>query len=72
MYRNWNGVNPKNNMTKLQVNNKIYNYGLISKPNVNIICITISMWKQHNFENISTYYDFPNIQNVIINVFGYI
>ena len=37
-------------MTKLQVNNNIYYYEVISKSNVGIISITVSTWKQHIFE----------------------
>ena len=39
-------------MTKLQVKNKNYYYEVNSKPNVDIIGITVFMWKQPNFETI--------------------
>ena len=47
-------IQNEENMTKAQVNNNIYYYEVISKPNVHIIGITVSMWKQHNFETIFT------------------
>ena len=50
--------------------NDIYYYEVISKPNVEIIVITVSMWKRQNFETIFTSDDVLNIQDVIRNGFG--
>ena len=52
-------------MTKVQANNKIYIYKVSSKPNVDIIGTTVSMWKQHLFKIIFTYYFILNIQDNI-------
>ena len=38
---------------------------------VNIIYITLSIWKRHNFETIFTSNDVLNIQDSIGNLFGY-
>ena len=70
--RNWNYVNPKGrNLTKVQVKNNIYYYEVSSKPNVDIIGITVSMRKQHIFETIFTSDDFLKIQDTIGKGFGF-
>ena len=57
-------------MTKLLVNNNIYYREVSSKPNVEIIGITLSMRKQHIFETIFTSDDFLNIQDSIVKGFN--
>ena len=59
-------------MTKVQVNKNIFNFELISKPNIDIPGITVYMWKQHDSETIFTFNDVMNIQYSIGKVFGYI
>ena len=58
-------IQKEENMTEVQVNNNIYYYKSSSKPNVEIIGITISMWKQNDFETIFTSDDVLNIQDAI-------
>ena len=58
-------------MTKVQVKNDIFYYELSRKSNVYIIGITLSMWKQHNFETIFTSNDVLNIQDEIEKGFWY-
>ena len=36
-------------MTKVQVKKNIFYFKLSTKPNVDIIGITLYMWKQHTF-----------------------
>ena len=43
-------IQKEENMTKVQANNIIYYYELISKSSVEIMGIRVSMRKQHNFE----------------------
>ena len=57
-------------MIKVQVNNKIYYYGVSSKPNPEIIYIKVSMRKHHNFEMIFTSDDVLNTKDSIGKVFG--
>ena len=57
-------------MTNVQVNNKIYQYAFISKTNVDIIYITVSMWKQYIFEIIFNSDDVLNIQDYTRKLFG--
>ena len=64
-------IQKEENIKKLQVSNKIYYYGVSSKPNVGIIGISVSMRKQHNFEIIFTSEDVLNIQYAIGKGFGY-
>ena len=49
-------------MTTVQVNNNSSYYEVSSKTYVEITGITVSMWKQHNFETIFTSDDVLNIQ----------
>ena len=44
----------KGKMTKVKVKNNVFYYELSSKPNVDIIVITVYLWKQHNLETIFT------------------
>ena len=45
-------IKKEENMTKVQENNNIYYYEVISKSNYDKIGIVVSMCKQHNFETI--------------------
>ena len=63
-------IQDKEDITKVQVNKNIFYFGLISTPNVDIIGITVSMCKYHDFENIFTSNDIMNIQDAIRKVFG--
>ena len=56
-------------MTMIQVKN-IHYYELSGKPNVEIIGITVSMWKQNIFDTILTSNDLLNVQGAIRKVFG--
>ena len=58
-------------MKKVQVNNNIYHYEVIIKPNVYIVGITVYIWKQHSFETIFSYDDVINIQYSVGNGFSY-
>ena len=42
-------IQMKEDMTKLQVNKNIFYFELSSTQNVDILGITLSMWKQHDF-----------------------
>ena len=53
-------------MTKVQVRNNIYYYEVSIKPNVDIIVIVVSMWRQHK----STSDDVLKIQYDIGKGFG--
>ena len=53
------------------MNNNIFYYEISRKPIFYIIGITVSMWKQHNFETIFTSDDVLNIQYAIGKGFGY-
>ena len=57
-------------MKKVQVNNKIFFCKVINKPNIDILGITISMWKQQIFETIYTNYYVLNIQDTTGKGFG--
>ena len=57
-------------MAKVQVNNNIYLCGASSKPDFDIISITVYMWGKHNFETIFISDDVLNIQDSIRKVFG--
>ena len=57
-------------MTKVQANKNNLYFELSSKPNVDILGITVSMWKQYDFETTFTSYDVMNIQYAIGKVFG--
>ena len=59
-------------MKKVQVNRNIFYFGLSSKTSVGILCITVSMCKQHCFETIFTTDDVINIKDAIGRGFGYI
>ena len=50
-------------MKKVKVNTNIFYYELSSKPNVDIIDITLYLWEQRNFETIFTYNGDMNIQD---------
>ena len=52
-------------MTKLQVNKGIFKFELTFKTNVNMIDITVYMWKRRDIETIFTSNDVMNIQNYI-------
>ena len=65
-------IQKEENMTKVQLNNSFFYYELTSTTNSYIIGITVSIWKQHNFETIFTFNDVLNIQYDIGNGFGYI
>ena len=52
-------------MTKLQVEKGIFKFELTFKTNVDMIYITVSMWKRRDFETIFTSNDAMNIQNYI-------
>ena len=70
MHRNWNDDNTKViKYKKVQVKKNIFYYELSSKPNVYIIGITVSMWKEHKYESTFTSNDVFNIQYVIEKVF---
>ena len=43
-------IQKEENMTKVQVNNNIFYYELSSKPNVDIIGITVYIRKRNNFK----------------------
>ena len=47
-------IKQKEDMTKVQVKQDIFYFELSSKPNVDILGITFSMQKQHDFETIFT------------------
>ena len=59
-------------MTKVQVNNNIFYFELSRKTNFDILGITVSMWKYHDFETIFTYNYVTNVQYFIGKGFGYI
>ena len=64
-------VNPKERKYDNSISeNNIFYYELGSKPNVDILGITVSMYKQHNFETIFTSNNIMNIQYAIGKVFG--
>ena len=63
-------IQNEENMTKVNVNNDIYYYEFMSQPNFELIGITVSMWKQHNFENIFNSDDVLNIQDSIGKFLG--
>ena len=52
------------------MNKNTFYFDLISKPNVDILIITVSMCKWYDFETNSTSNDVMNIQNFIGKVFG--
>ena len=52
-------------MIKVQVKNNIFYFELSSKPDVDILGISVSMWKNHGFETIFTSNFVINIQDVI-------
>ena len=52
-------------MTKLQVNKGIFKFELTFKTNVDMIDITVYMWKRRDIETIFTSNDVMNIQNYI-------
>ena len=58
-------------MKNLQVKNNIYYYEVSSKPNVDIIGITVFTRKQNIFETVFTSYYVLYIQYSIGNWFGY-
>ena len=58
-------------MKKLQLNKNMFYSELISKPNVVILGITVSMWKHHEFENVLTPNNVINIKYATGKVFGY-
>ena len=62
-------IQKKEDMKKLQVNKSIFYFKLSSKNNVDILGITVSMWKQHDFETILNFNDVMNIQVAIVNAF---
>ena len=57
-------------MGKIQVNNNMFYCELSSSHNFNIIGITVSICKVHNFEAIYIYNDVMNIQYSVGKVFG--
>ena len=57
-------------MTKLRVNNNIFYYELSIKTNVDILGITVSMWRREKIETIFTSNYVLNIQYTIGNLFG--
>ena len=71
MQINWNSVNPKDRKYELVQLGKTFYFELITKPNVEIIGITVYMWKRYDFEIIYTSNDVMNIQDAIGKVFGY-
>ena len=64
-------IQSKSYLTKVKLNKNIFYFGIISKPNVGILGIAISIWKHNDFETIFTYNDVMNIQYVIGKIFGY-
>ena len=54
---------------KLQTYKNIFYLEPNSKPNIDIFGITVSMWKQHNFETLFNSNDIMNIQYKIENRF---
>ena len=56
-------IQKEENMTKLQVNKNIFFVELSSKPNVDIIVITLYMCKIYDFETIFISNDVMNIQD---------
>ena len=60
----------KKRYEKVQPNKNILYPELSSKPNVDIDVITVSIWKTHDFEAISTSNDVMKIQNGIGKGFG--
>ena len=62
-------IQNKEDMKKLQVKNIFY-FELSIKPNVDILGITVSMWKQYDFDTIFISNDVLNIQDGIGKVFG--
>ena len=58
-------------MTKVQTKNNIYYYEFSNKSNFDIIGITLSMWKQHNFKTIFTSDNVLNIKYFIVKGLGY-
>ena len=60
----------KGKMTKVKVKNNVFYYELSSKPNVDIIVITVYLWKQHNLETIFTSNNVMNIQYAIVKGYG--
>ena len=60
-----NVINSKKEDVKtVQVNKNVFYFELISKPNVYILDITVSMCKQHDFENVFTSNYVTNIYNL--------
>ena len=59
------------NMIKVQINNNIFYCELTFKPNFDVLVITASISKQHDFENILTSNGFMNIQYAIEKIFGF-
>ena len=57
-------------MKKLQVNKNMFYFELSSKPNVDILGIIVSMWKQLYFETIFNSNDVMNIQFSVVKIFG--
>ena len=71
VHRNWNGVNTKGRKyDKSKSEKNIFYFEPSSKPNVDIIGITVSMWKIHSFGTIFTSNDIMKIQDDIGNGFG--
>ena len=62
-------IERKENMTKVKVNKDNFYFVLGRKPNVDTIVISVSMWKQHDFETILNFNDVMNIQVAIVNAF---
>ena len=58
-------IQNEENITKVHVNYNIYYYEVSSQPNVDLICIAVSMRKQQNFETIFNSDDVLNIQDAI-------
>ena len=57
-------------MTKVKMTKNIFYFELNSKPNVDILGITVFLSKQHNFETIFTSNDVMNIKFSIGKGFG--
>ena len=71
VHRYWNVVNSKEIIyEKIKSEKHIFYFELSSKHNVDILYVTISMWKQHDFETILASNDVMNIQDAIGKGFG--
>ena len=60
----------KKNMIKVQVDKNIFYFELRNIPNVDLLVITLYMWKCHNFETIFAFNGASNIQDAIGKGFG--